>query len=169
MSKKIRLLFIFFYFIFIVLEGKTIKVGIYQNLPKIGLDRSGRPAGIFVDILNDIAKSEGWKIEWVFNEWDSCLILLKNGDIHLMPDVALSEERRKEFDFNKIPVLSSWVQVLTRRDISLSTIEDLNGLKVAVLKGSIQEEILEEIQYEFRIKFDIIPLPDYITTIRYVK
>ncbi|MGC8764446.1 MAG: transporter substrate-binding domain-containing protein [Brevinematia bacterium] len=101
---------IFVIFLFLILcpqdiFARVVRVGIYDNLPKIGLDTKGRPAGIFVDITDYIGKKEGWKIEYVYDEWDNCLKRLEAGEIDLMPDVAYSGKREKRFDFNKISVL----------------------------------------------------------------
>ena len=41
--------------------GKTVRVGLYQAQPTIFTDQSGKPAGVFVDILKHIAQSEGWQ------------------------------------------------------------------------------------------------------------
>ncbi len=163
--------FIFFlcFLSFINLYPETIRVGIYQNLPKIGLDKNGKPCGIFVDIINEIAKHENWKIEWIYNDWDKCLELLKKDSIDIMPDVAYSEEREKEYDFNKISVLASWLQILSRKDVKIESIESLDGKVITVLEGSVQEEVALQIQKDFNISFKIIPLRDYTSTIRYVK
>ncbi len=40
-------------------SNKTIKVGIYQNKPKVFIDSASNPQGFFIDILNHIAQSRG--------------------------------------------------------------------------------------------------------------
>lgn len=65
-----------------------------------------------MDIIKEIARLENWKIEWVYNNWEACLEMLKNDSIDIMPDVAFSEEREKNFDFNMITVFATWLQVL---------------------------------------------------------
>ena len=42
-----------------------LRVGLYQNLPKVGWTEDGRPAGIFVDLLDEIAQKENWTIQYV--------------------------------------------------------------------------------------------------------
>jgi hypothetical protein len=35
------------------------------NAPEIFISKSGTPAGIFIDIIEHIAKSEGWQLGYV--------------------------------------------------------------------------------------------------------
>ncbi len=91
--------------------GQAIRVGVYDNPPKIGRSDSGVPEGIFVDILEDIAAREGWKLEYVFGTWKECLDRLAAGEIDIMPDVAFTPERGEKYAFGSEPVLSSWFQI----------------------------------------------------------
>src|SRR5690606_10925028 len=91
--------------------GPLLKVGAYHNPPKIQLDESGKPTGIFPDVLQTIADAEDWQVEMVPCDWEQCLSLLDAGAIDLMPDVALSSARSERFGFHATPVLLSWSQV----------------------------------------------------------
>ena len=96
--------------------AETVKIGVYENPPKVHLDKSGRPCGIFIDIINYICEKEGWDIEYINGNWNDGLTRLEKGAIDIMPDVAFSESRAKRFDFNQLTVLSSWLQAYCRRD-----------------------------------------------------
>jgi len=52
----VLLLFILFCLLPDMLSGREVRVGIYENPPKVFLDDSKNPQGIFVDIMNDIAR-----------------------------------------------------------------------------------------------------------------
>lgn len=122
----------------------TIIIGIYDNNPKVFADEKMEPRGIFVDIIQYIAQQEGWNIRFVYGEWDELLKKLKNGEIDIMPDMAYTPARDTDFTFNAIPVLESWVQAYSLPNTNFLTSEDLNGKRIGVLKGSIQENILHE-------------------------
>ena len=79
-------------------EPRVIRVGAYQNAPKIFRDSSGTISGVFPDILDYIARQEHWRLEYVFGTFTEGLERLKNGEINLMVDVAGSEERAAEYD-----------------------------------------------------------------------
>ena len=46
------------------LRGETIRVGAYENLPKIYSLPDGRISGFFPALLEYMAREEGWTIEY---------------------------------------------------------------------------------------------------------
>jgi hypothetical protein len=76
-------------------DKRTVTVGVYDNAPKIFISESGKPAGIFIDIIEHIAESEGWHLHYVPGTWVEGLDRLAKGEIDLMPDVAHTAERAK--------------------------------------------------------------------------
>lgn len=139
----------------------TIRVGIYENKPKVFTDDPGRPAGIFVDIIEAVAASEGWQIEYVRGTWSEGLDRLAAGEIDLMPDVAYTAEREKRFSFHSEPVLSDWFQVYAIKGSGITSILDLDGKRVSVLERSIQEEAFGRLVEGFDLDVDTVPFPDY--------
>ncbi len=125
-------------------EARTVRVGLYQNKPKVFVDESGHASGIFVDILNEIAKREGWTLSYVRCEWSECLHALEEGRIDLMPDVAYSQVRDEKYDFHKVPVADSWSQVYSRHGVPISRLSDLDGRRIALLEDSIQQASLKQ-------------------------
>ncbi len=150
------LFLLFFSFVF----SKTIVVGVYDNPPKIFYE-NGKPKGIFIEILQEIAKKEKWNLVFYYSTWEDCINKLKEEKIDILPDVAYSEDRLKKFDFNKISVLSSWIQVYSRKDVVINNFEDLSGKRILVLKDSIQEEFLKKIINKFPFKITLITVSSY--------
>ncbi|MCK2095580.1 ATP-binding protein [Thauera aromatica] len=143
----------------------SLRVGIYQNSPKVGLGANGKAEGIFVDVLEAIARAEGWRIEYVPGSWNEGLERLAAGEIDLMPDVAPSAERERLFDFHDEPVLSSWSQVYARPDSGIRTLLDLDGERVAVLDGSVQEAVFRQMASGFSIAVELLPVPDFFAAL----
>ena len=139
----------------------TVRVGIYQNMPKVGWSESGKPEGVFIDLIEDIAKAEHWDLEYVPGTWAEGLDRLATGEIDLMPDVAFSGKREELFAFHREPVLSDWFQIYARRDSGIRSLLDLNGKRVAVLDHSIQQETFEKMVSDFELQTKLVPLPDY--------
>src|SRR5690606_35045214 len=71
----------------------VIRVGVYENPPKLLMGEDGLPSGIHGDLLREIAQGEGWRLRAVHCEWEECLSALGTGSIDLMPDVAYSDSR----------------------------------------------------------------------------
>ena len=142
---------------------RIVKVGVYENAPKIFTDESGHPAGIFIDIIEHIAASEGWRLHYVPGTWGQGLERLESGQIDLMPDVAYTADRAKIFAFHKVPVLSSWFQVYAPKGSGIKSILDLDGKRIAVLERSVQQEAFARLAASFGLNTTLISLPDYKT------
>jgi diguanylate cyclase (GGDEF)-like protein/PAS domain S-box-containing protein len=137
---------------------REIRVGVYQNEPKILLGPNGQASGILGDLLQQMARHEDWVIKPVVCEWQACLDALAAGDIDLMPDVAYTEQRAQIYDFHKLPALLSWSQIYKRNGVQISTALDLQGKRIAVLNGSIQQTYLENQFLAFGIHGTLVPV-----------
>lgn len=133
-----------------------LKVGVYQNSPKVFIDELGAPAGFFVDIINAIALAENWQLTYVTCVWDECLTKLEKAELDIMLDVAYSPQRERRFDFNREEVIFSWSIVYQAAGKKIDSILDLDRQKIAVLKGSIQYRELRARAQGFGIR------PDYV-------
>jgi len=164
----IFLFFICFGYSLAVADDQVLTVGVYENAPKIFISESGKPSGIFIDIIEHIANSEGWHLRYVHGTWGEGLKRLEKGEIDLMPDVAYTADRAGIFSFHKVPVLSSWFQVYARKDSKIRSILDLNGKRVAVLERSVQQDVFNQLASGFGLNTTIISLPDYQTVFKKV-
>lgn len=127
----------------------TLRVGVYENTPKIFLDANGEPGGMLGELLTGIAQREAWQIETVPCQWNECLRLLESGALDIMPDVAYTAERAQRFDFHQTEALLSWSQLYERDGLGLFSLLDLNGRRLAVLRGSVQQSYLMELAENF--------------------
>ncbi len=121
-------------------DSITVRVGVYENSPKIFADEEGRASGFWGDIVKYIASEEGWRVEYVPGTWNECLTRLQSNEIDMMPDVAYTEDRAALYDFSKEAVYVSWSRVYARRGVHIESILDLEGKNVAVLRGSVNVE-----------------------------
>jgi PAS domain S-box-containing protein len=117
-------------------EPRRIRIGVYENSPKLYTDEEGEVKGFWPDIIRDIGEHENWRIEWVHGTWDECLDRLSLGEIDLMPDVAFTTERAQRYAFNEEMVINSWSRVYVPENSSIETILDLEGKTIAGLNGS---------------------------------
>jgi signal transduction histidine kinase len=155
------LVFLLLFSLEICFAENTVVVGIYENSPKVFIDENGEPAGIFVDIIREIASKEGWQLEYRLGSWSEGLDRLESGEIDLMPDVAFSTTREDIFDFHSEPVLSDWFHVYAREGSGIRSVVDLQNKRIAVLERSIQQEAFMSLADEFSLQTELVPLPDY--------
>lgn len=141
-------------------EPQTVLVGVYENAPKM-FTQQGKPAGIFVDILEEIARREGWRLKYVSGSWAENLDRLARGEIDIMPDMAYSAERGALYAFPKVPVLSSWFQVYAPKGHGIYSILDLNHKRIMVLERSIQESAFDRLRRGFALNCNLVRVPDY--------
>ena len=50
-------------------DNRVVTVGIYENEPKVFTSNTGIPAGILIDIIEHIAKDEGWNLHYLSGTW----------------------------------------------------------------------------------------------------
>ncbi len=115
-----------------------MRVGIYQNNPKLFIDKDGTPDGFFPDLIDHLAQNLDRPIQYVPCDWARCLEMLESGDLDIMPDVAFTEARAARFTFGHEAVLHSWSHVYSKDAQFLEDVSDLDGRRVAVVRGSLQ-------------------------------
>ncbi|MBF0406420.1 MAG: transporter substrate-binding domain-containing protein [Candidatus Riflebacteria bacterium] len=142
-------------------QRTKVRIGIYENEPKIFTDENGKHSGIFADVIEEIAIRENWELIYIPCQWFECFELLKNKHIDLMPDVAITTERSKQLNFHREEVFSSWSTIYSRDDHRVNSIADLDAHRIAVLKGSIQHAFLEQLMKGFSYKTTFIEAKTY--------
>ncbi|WP_339919550.1 transporter substrate-binding domain-containing protein [uncultured Flavobacterium sp.] len=151
-------------------SGKVIKVGVYDNPPKIFLNKNGQPDGFFIDIIKEIGERENLKFEYEFNTWDNLYKKLQTGKIDVLPDVVFSAERDSIFTLSKLPVLTSWLELFSRKELNLHSILDLQNLRVGVLNGSIQEKYMTDfVSKEFDLTYKLYTYDSYTSSVTALK
>ena len=145
-------------------ELLEVRVGIYDNTPKLSTGAQGQPRGIFPEILTEIARQENWYLQWVSGTWEQGLARLEAGEIDLMPDVAYSIERAKKYDFSEEAVMVNWAVLYMRSGLHVDSMLDLEGKKIAVMRGSIHTDSPEGIKMQvraFNISCEFIEFDSY--------
>lgn len=146
-------------------SGATeVRIGIDNNPPLTFVDGQGNPGGLFPDLLQYIAKSQDWSIKYVPCQWSQCLDALSAGDIDILPAIAYTEERATKFHFAEEVVVSSWGQIYHRRDNKFSSVLELAGKKLAILKKDIYflgEQGLLQVADRFDIKINYVEVSSY--------
>ena len=146
-------------------EPLLIRVGAYDNPPKITIDDNGKISGFWPDLISHIARRENWRIEYVSGDWSEGLENLANKKIDIMPDVAFTEERAELYAFNNVPVLMSWSRLYAaKNNKEIQSIRDLQNKKIAGLRDSVNIKGtggLREIINSFDLNCTIIEFDSY--------
>ena len=145
-----------------------VRVGTYANEPLVFRDAGGAPQGIYIDLLEEIARKQGWTLRYVEGTWDECLQRLERGEIDLLVAIGYSEERTRLFDFSREPVVVNWGQVYVAPRSPIRSLLDLTGRTLAVLRGDVYYESLKRTQDILKVFPTFVEVDSYRETLRLV-
>ena len=143
-------------------DKKTVRVGWYDS-SFCYFDRFGRRCGIDYEYQQKISAYTGWNFEYVEGSWPALFQMLKDGEIDLLSDVSYSSERVDQMLFPDLPMGSESYYIYIDAENRAVTAENpasLNGKRIGVNKGSVQEGFLREWMNRNRVSIDIIPMLD---------
>ncbi len=143
--------------------ARTVKVGFYDNNPLVFRDDTGRPQGIFIDLLQRIAAEEQWDLQYVYGSWPDCLDRLEAGEIDLLTAIAYSAQRAKQFRFTYETVITNWGQVFVPKNAAITSILDLDGKKIAVKMEDIHFLGIRDLTSKFNMECRFIEADSYDT------
>jgi len=145
-------------------EERVLNVGGANTSLLSDVSVDGTLHGLFPEILEEIAKKEQWRIKYTHCQLDSCFEKLEHGEIDLLMGVAVTEERKKRFDYNQLDVINNWGQLLTSRQgygQDIDSLVELGGTRVALVKNNIYSEKLREMLASYSISATYLLLPSY--------
>ena len=140
---------------------ERLRVGVYNYSPLVFVDEQKQAKGLFVDVLDFIARQENWTLEYLPGTWPENLARLENGEIDLLVNIAHTEERAKKFDFTQQHLFLDWGMVYRRQGAKIDTIFDLKNKRVAVLKGSLYAGELKKLLDQFAIKVEFVEKSEF--------
>jgi PAS domain S-box-containing protein len=116
---------------------RTVRVGVYNNYPKIYRDSSGNIRGFWAEITNYIAGQENWKVVYIYGTFQQGLNRLSAGQIDMMVDVGVDPARQQAYDFNNVNVLAGWASIYEKPGERIGSLLELRNKKIAVMEGDI--------------------------------
>lgn len=118
-------------------DERTVIVGVNDFKPYAYMDENGEINGFCYDVFNEIAKREGWDVEYKFTTWQENLNMLDSGEIDVIITMGYTEEREEIYDLSNEYIVSDWVQAYVRPDVEINSIYDLDGMNISGSKRGI--------------------------------
>lgn len=141
-------------------DGKDKKVLVmgtsadYKPYEYVEASKSEEIIGFDIDIANYIGKELGYEIQVKDMEFGGLLASLSSGKVDfVMAGMTPKEERKKNADFTDIYFVAKNV-VITKKDSDIQSVQDLQGKKIGVQTGSIQEEKAKELVKTVPFQFE---------------
>jgi diguanylate cyclase (GGDEF)-like protein/PAS domain S-box-containing protein len=104
------------------------------------MDKTGKPAGFAVDVMNAIAAQSGLHVSYIFGRnWEELQQMLLSGKADLVPILVVNKERSKLFAFSR-PMEVTPIAWMTRKSSPHKQYQP--GLKTGVIRGSAAEDRL---------------------------
>ena len=104
---------------------------------------------------------KGWQYEYLHGSWAECLAWLESGRIDLLTAIAYSRQRAEKFEFNRETVLTNYGLVYVPESVSVQSVLDLDGKRVAALKGDIHYLALLNLTEQFQVSCRFVEAPSY--------
>ncbi len=142
-------------------EQRVVRVGAFNYYPGIFKDTDGQVKGFYVDALADIAQRENIRFEYVYGSWSSGLDRLKSGEVDVLTSVAYTPERAKLMDYASTPLLTVWGELYAPLQSDIDRIRDVQGKKIAVMKGDINARHFIDLVKKFDISCNFIEMPGF--------
>ena len=122
------------------IERKKVKVGFYEMEGAQKIDKDGNLSGFYYDYLQAIMQYNSWDLEFITNcDWDSCLEMLKNGQIDILCGVQKNPEREKVYDFSEASSKVFYSSIFVGKnniEIPYEDFQSLDGLTVGLIENS---------------------------------
>ncbi len=119
--------------------GQRVIVAITRTFPPFfRVDDTGNISGFSVDLLAEIERSTNLTFEYrVFDGWLDALTAFRTGEVDVLPNLAVTEERAGYALFST-PVATTTVSLFVRAEsTAVENLDDMAGKTVAVVEGNV--------------------------------
>ncbi|MEM5787026.1 MAG: ABC transporter substrate-binding protein, partial [Syntrophobacteraceae bacterium] len=127
-------------------QGKEYINGIDANFPPFAfVDKTGKPDGFDVAVINWIADEMGFKVKHQPMDWDTIIPSLKGKKIDFIASgMSITEARQKEVSFTK-PYWRIKQVLVVKADSTLTPESAMaEGKKIGVQRGTTEAKWIEE-------------------------
>ncbi|MHB1317788.1 MAG: ABC transporter substrate-binding protein [Anaerolineae bacterium] len=141
-------------------ETKTYVVATDAAFPPMEfVDENKEIAGFDIDLLNAIAETMGFQVEWKNTAWDGIFAGLESGDYDaIMSSVTIRDDRAEKYDFTEPYINSGQAIVVMADDAEIMSKDDLVGRKIGAQIGTTGAFAVEEIENATLSEYDTIDL-----------
>ncbi len=152
------------------LSAETIRVGVILQPPLTTLGQDQRtPEGLCIDLLEDMAARTGWKFVYQVDSRISIFNKLIKGDVDLIVPTPLPLDGADKLDYSQSAILISHAQIIVPPGNPASSLKDLNGKTIAVVRDDIHYIRLQEALREARTKCQFLEMRSYTDVLKAVQ
>ena len=143
-------------------ERQKIRVGYFHFPGYHEISADGRYSGYGYDVLQMLRFYNNWDYEYVGYDksWDEMVEMLDRGEIDLLTSARWTEDRSQRFAFSSMPIGIKATRLSVREDDKRFVPENYstyNGMRVATLNGSSQNEVFVEFAAQHGFSYTLVP------------
>lgn len=144
-----------------LLWGLDVRVGYFNKEPLIFQNSKGDTVGLAVDILEDIADRENWRIDFVSGNFSEILNQLRNGQVDLMASVGYTPERDEFLDYSGETLLETWACLFVPTAGEIKSIPDVDGKTIGYVRSSMFRESFLQLVNDFDLSCTMTEVENY--------
>lgn len=137
-------------------SAKTLRVGTLTDAPPSIYLENGKFTGYDNELLRDIAKREGFEVEFVGTEFASLLAGVSNGQFDIGSSTISSTEKRKKTVAFSNGYNTGFTTIVTKKGANLKDTAAFAGKRLGVVQGSVQDDFAGKVTGA-----DVVRFPDY--------
>lgn len=150
-------------------EAVKVRMALEQNPPLTGFTEEGKPDGLFVDLMNEVALQNNWQVQYIACPQAECQLMLDDHRADFMAPLAWSPERAKRYSFSKNDIVTNWGVVYARPGSRINSFLELQGSKIAGVPNDIHFLRLQEQLQVFGVKAEFLPYPSFDASFKAVE
>lgn len=135
--------------------SETVKVGWFPLEGFQEVDGNGNYSGYNYEYLKKIEQFSDLKFEFVEGDWSEFMEMIQTGDIDILGNINMTDERLTEYKYSKYPMGEAHTVLLTRQDDDRFTYGDvtaLDGFDVCFGPGEYKLNEMLEFENEYGFK-----------------
>jgi ABC-type amino acid transport substrate-binding protein len=140
-------------------EHPVIRVHNEMNWPPFNFNQNGEPRGYSIDFMNLVASRTGLQVEYISGpSWQQFLDMTQSNELDVMLNINATPERAEYLNFTDYHLQSPAAIVVKDLTLSVTSLQDLYGKRVAVPDGFFTEEFLarEHAEIELVLESDTL-------------
>lgn len=137
---------------------EPLRVGVFQNKPIVFYENG--PKGLFVEVMDYVARKEGLDIAYVKCELKQCLAMLKSNELDLMTSLGETPQRLEHFEFSREPIWTFWGTVYSSGRL-INDVFDLKHKRVGVRRNNKTSLAIKKLVTQLGIPVEFVEYDNY--------
>lgn len=122
-------------------------------------DEKGLPTGFDIDVMNAIAEDQHFAVTYEILPWSLILPSIADGKADLaIGHISITDERRQTHNFSDAYYTSYQAALLKPELAQITSFNQLADKRVQVLKGSVQETLMSQMNIATTSKDNVFPM-----------